>query len=435
MNLKTLKQLFTYKDLRKRFLTVMFFMVLFRILAHVPVPVGDADRLRLFLESLFDNNRLLAFVDLFSGGALTNFSIISVGLSAYITASIVMQLLVFVIPALKEMQKEGEAGRQKVNQYTRLLSVPFALGQSVATLFLIRRLAVQVGQTDIIGNPSLAEWGMMVTALTAGSILLMWLGELISEKGIGNGISLLIFAGIVAQLPSMAGQYFSLLQSGEGQLSSLFLFAGVAAVLIFFVVKLNEGQRTLTVSYAKRVRGSRAYGGVESVLPIRVLTAGVVPIIFAVAILAVPTFLGQLFAEAQSAMLSNLAANLTLWFSPQHMVYSVTYFVLVVAFTYFYTNVVFNAKEIAENIQKQGGFIGGIRPGKQTAQYLRRIVNRVTFFGAISLGVIAILPFIGERLTGSSFLTFGGTGLLIVVSVAIETLRQVESQAITSSYS
>jgi preprotein translocase subunit SecY len=435
MNRKILKQLFVNPDLRRRFLTVLLFMFLFRVLAHIPVPVGDPQRLILFLETLFDSNRLLAFVDLFSGGALTNFSIISVGLSAYITASIVMQLLVFLIPALKETQKEGESGRQKINQYTRLLSVPFAIGQSIATIFLIKRLAVQVGQTDIIGDPTITQWALMITALTGGSLLLMWIGELISEKGIGNGISLLIFAGIVAQLPSLGGQYFSLIQSGQGQITTLLLFLAAGLLTIYCIVKLNEGQRTLTVSYAKRVRGSRAYGGVESILPIRVLTAGVVPIIFAVAILAVPTFFAQLFSGAQSVWLASLAANLTLWFDPQHTVYSVVYFLLVVAFTYFYTGVVFNAKEIAENIQKQGGFIAGIRPGAQTAKYLRKILNRITLFGALSLGLIAILPFIGERITGSSFLTFGGTGLLIVVSVAIETLRQLESQVITSSYS
>lgn len=434
MNWHSLKQLYTNKDLRKRILIVLGLLVLFRLLAHVPVPIGDTATLTDFLRNLFNSNRLLAFVDLFSGGALTNFSIILMGLGPYINASIIMQLATQIVPKLKELQKEGEQGRQKINQYTRLLALPLAIGQSIGTIFFIKRLALQVGQTDIIGSPSISQWFLMITVITGGSMLLMWLGEIISEQGVGNGISLLIFAGIISRLPSQFGQAFSLIKTDSAKITTIAGFAIAALVAIYFVVKLNEGQRTLKVSYAKRVQGARSYGGVESILPIRVLTAGVVPIIFAVAFLSVPTFFGQLFVNAHSAWLSGFAHNLTTWFQPNQTVYSVTYFVLVIAFTYFYTSVVFNTEDIAENLQKQGGFIAGIRPGKQTAEFLRKIVNRITLFGALSLGVIAILPFIGERLTGSSFLTFGGTGLLIVVSVAIETIRQLESQAITSAY-
>jgi preprotein translocase subunit SecY len=345
-----------------------------------------------------------------------------------------MQLATQIMPKLKELQKEGEQGRQKINQYTRLLALPLAIGQSIGTIFFIKRLSVQVGQTDIIGSPTLAQWVLMITVITAGSMLLMWLGELISERGVGNGISLLIFAGIIARLPATAGQAFSLLRSDSAKITTVIAFTLAAVAAIYFVVKLNEGQRTLNVSYAKRVQGARSYGGVQSILPIRVLTAGVVPIIFAVAFLSVPTFLGQLFSNANSAWLANLAHNLTIWFQPNQTIYTVAYFVLVIAFTFFYTGVVFNTDDIAENLQKQGGFIAGIRPGKHTAEYLRKIVGRVTLFGALSLGLLAVLPFVGERLTGSTFLTFGGTGLLIVVSVAIETIRQLESQAITSAY-
>lgn len=434
MNLKTIKTLFKTKDIRKKILAVLIVLIIFRILAHIPVPIGDPATLTDFLRTLFDSNRLLAFVDLFSGGALTNFSIVLMGLGPYINASIIMQLMTQIVPKLKELQKEGEQGRQKINQYTRLLTLPLAIGQSIGMIFFIKRLAIQVGQTDIIGSPSIAQWLLMVTVITGGSILLMWLGEIISEKGIGNGISLLIFAGIIAQLPGVFGQAFALVQSDPGKFLTVLGFAAAALLIIYFIVKLNEGQRTITVSYAKRIQGARSYGGVESMLPIRVLTAGVVPIIFAVAFLSVPTFFGQLFTNSQTVWLSNFAQDLSVWFQPTHIVYTVVYFVLVVAFTYFYTGVVFNTNDIAENLQKQGGFIPGIRPGKQTSEYLRSIVNRITLFGAFSLGIIAILPFIGERITGSQFLTFGGTGLLIVVSVAIESLRQLESQAITSTY-
>lgn len=434
MNWKALKTLFRSKEVRRRILAVVIIIVIFRLLSHVPVPIGQPAVLSDFLRNLFNSSRLLAFVDLFSGGALTRFSIVLMGLGPFINASIIIQLFTQISPKFKELQKEGEQGRHKINQYTRLLALPLAIGQAVGTVFFIKRLAIQVSQTDIIGNPSLYQWVLMVAVMVGGSMLLMWLGELISEKGIGNGISLLIFAGIVSQLPGMAGQYINLVKTDSGKVISLAIFAAAAALITYLIVKLNEGQRELKVSYAKRVKGASAYGGVESMLPIRVLTAGVVPIIFAVAFLSVPTFIGQLFSNADIAWLSQLAQNLTTWFQPNTLIYSITYFVLVVAFTYFYTGVVFDTKEIAENLQKQGGFLGGIRPGQQTANFLRKVVNRITLFGALSLGLIAILPFIGERITGSTFLTFGGTGLLIVVSVAIETLRHLEAQAITTAY-
>lgn len=434
MNWRTIKLSFINRDIRKHILVVFGLIIISRFLAHIPVPIGDTATLTDFLRNLFNSSRLFSFVDLFSGGAITNFSIILVGLSPYITASIVLQLGQQIVPRLKELQKEGEQGRQKITMYTRWLTLPLAVAQSIGTVFIIRRLSVQVSQIDIIGSPSISQWIIMISVLTGGALLMMWLGELISEQGVGNGISLLIFASIIARLPSVAGQAFELVRNDPAKIMSTLGFIAAALVVIYLIVKLNEGQRTLKVSYAKRIRGARAYGGVESILPIRVLTAGVIPIIFAVAFLSVPTFLGQLFTNAKTAWIAGFANNLTVWFQPNHLAYAITYFVLVIAFTYFYTNVVFNTKDIAENLQKQGGFLPGIRPGNQTAQYLRAIVNRITLFGALSLGIIAILPFVGERITGSTFLTFGGTGLLIIVSVAIETLRQLESQAVTSSY-
>ena len=428
------KQLFTNPEIRKKLLAVFFIVLLFRVLAHIPIPIADAATLSNFLQDLLQTNRFFGLIDLFSGGTIANFSIALLGLIPYINASIIMQLMTQVSPKIKNLkQNEGEEGRRKINQYTRYLTLPLAMGQAVGTIFFIRQLAIDVGQVDIIGSPSLVEWFVMVTTITAGSMLLMWLGELISEKGIGNGISILIASSIIAQLPGIFSQAITLIETTPEQAGQVFIFAGAALVTTYVIVKLNEAQRAVKISYAKRTQRS-GYGGVESELPIRLLTAGVIPIIFAVAFLSVPTFAGQLFANANSEFLQNLATNLTVWFDPSNIVYAITYFLLVVAFTFFYTSIIFNPKDIAENLQKQGGFIPGIRPGSQTEDYIRRIVNRVTLFGAISLGVIAILPFIGERLTGSELLTFGGTGLLIVVSVGVQTMRQLDSQLINATY-
>lgn len=429
-----LKQLIVNREIRNKILAVFFIIFLFRVLAHIPIPISDAAALSSFLEDLLSSNRLFGLVDLFSGGTVANFSIAMLGLIPYINASIIMQLMTQVSPKIKNLkQNEGEEGQRKINQYTRYLTLPLAAGQSVGTIFFIRQLAQDVGGVDIIGSPSLDEWFIMVTTITAGSMLLMWLGELISEKGIGNGISILIAASIIAQLPGVFSQAVSVLEGDPQQAGQIIIFALAALVTTYLIVKLNEAQRTVKVSYAKRSQRS-GYGGVESELPIRLLTAGVIPIIFAVAFLTVPTFVGQIFANAENEMLANFATNLTIWFDPTSMIYAATYFLLVVAFTFFYTGIVFNPKDIAENLQKQGGFIPGIRPGQQTEDYLRRIINRLTLFGAISLGVIALLPFIGERLTGSEMLTFGGTGLLIVVSVGVQTMRQLDAQLINISY-
>lgn len=428
-----IKQILFDPDLRKKLLSVFFIIMLFRVMAHVPIPIADAATLSNFLEDLLSSNRLFGLIDLFSGGAVANFSIVLMGLGPYINASIIIQMMTQVIPKLSELKKEGEEGRRKINQYTRYLTLPLAIGQSIGTVFFIRQLAIQVGQTDIIGTPGLAEWAVMITVMTGGSMMLMWLGEIISEKGVGNGISILIAASIIAQLPGIVGQALATLASDYTQFLTIAAFTLASLLITYIIVKLNEAQRTVKVSYAKRMQ-MRGYGGVESELPIRLLTAGVIPIIFAVAFLAVPSFIGQIFANAEAAWLAQFATNMTVWFDPSNPIYAVTYFLLVIMFTYFYTGFAFNSKDIAENLQKQGGFIPGIRPGKQTEEYLRRIVNRITLFGSISLGMIAVLPFIGEILTGSQFLTFGGTGLLIVVSVAIQTMRQLEAQFINVTY-
>lgn len=434
MNLSMFGQIFRSRDLRRRVLTVLGLLVIFRLLAHVPVPVPDNAALANFLRTLFASNKVLGFADVFSGGALANFSIIMMGVGPYINASIIIQLLTQVIPRLESLNKEGEMGRRKLNQYTRLLTLPLALVQSFGMVLLVQQTSLRVANLDVIGHPNFWQWALMVSTITAGTMLLMWIGEIITEKGIGNGISLIIFCGIVSRLPTSVSQLGSLTSGDTSKIVTLVLFLIAVLGVIAFIVLLNEGTRNIPVSYAKRTRGDRVYAGVDTHLPIRVITAGVIPIIFALAFLSVPGLLGQLLTNAKTAWVAHFAQNLTVWFSPNGWIYAVTYFVLVVGFTYFYTSVVFNHKDIAENLQKQGGFIPGIRPGNQTSNYLKRVVNRITLAGAVGLGIVAVLPFIAQSLTNSQVLTVGGTGLLIVVSVAIETLKQLEAQIITTSY-
>ena len=434
MNPAALKQVYRSPELRKRIGVVIGLLIVFRLLAHVPVPVPDNAALATFLRSIFQSNKLLGFADLFSGGALTNFSIIMMGVGPFINASIIIQLLTQVIPRLEALSKEGEAGRKQINQYTRFLTLPLALIQSFGMILLVEQTSKQATGQNLIGHPSILQWIFMMFTITAGTMLLMWIGEIITEKGVGNGISLIIFCGIVARIPTSASQFGSLASADTGKLFTLVLYLVMTLAVIFFVVMLNEGTRNVPVSYARRVRGNREYAGVDTHLPLRVITAGVIPIIFAIAFLAVPGLVGQLFQNAKTHWVASFAHALTNIFSTTSPWYAVAYFVLVVGFTYFYTFVVFNPKDIAENLQKQGGFIPGIRPGGQTAEYLRRVVNRITLAGAVGLGLIAVLPFLVQGFTKTQVLTIGGTGLLIVVSVAIETLKQLEAQAITVSY-
>lgn len=434
MNLGTLRTAWRTTELRNRILTVIGILVLFRLLSYVPVPVPDNAALQTFLKSLFGSSQLLGFADLFSGGALGRFSIVMMGLGPYINASIIVQLLTKVIPHLESLSKEGESGRRKINQYTRLLTLPLAFVQSIGMVVLIRQTSIQTTQTDVIGHPNPFQYVLMVLTITAGSILLMWMGELITEKGVGNGISLLILAGIVAEMPTAATQLLSLAANDTGKIIQLVLFGGATLVVIYALVMLNEGQRSIPVSYARRTRGNRIYAGVDTYLPIRLITAGVIPIIFALAFLSVPSFMGNILVGAKSPWLISFSHWLTAFFAPSSATYATTYFLLVVVFTYFYTSIIFNTKDIAENIQKQGGFIPGIRPGRETAAYLGKVVSRLTLIGSISLGLIAVLPFIVEGFTKTQVLTLGGTGLLIVVTVALETLKQLESRAITTSY-
>lgn len=413
-------------ELRKKILIVLSLLIVFRISAIIPVP-GIA---RESLHSLFAGNQLFSLLDIFSGGGLSNLSVVMLGVGPYITASIVMQLLTMIVPSLEEMQKEeGEAGRRKINQWTRLLTVPLAALQGFGFLNLLQR-----GQAGASGALiSFTPWEMIVTLVTisAGTIFLMWLGELITEQGIGNGISLIIFMGIVGRLPSIISR--TVTTWSPDLLMTYLAFAAVSVVVVAGVVIITEGQRSIPVSYAKRVRGNRMFGGVSTHLPLRVNQAGVIPIIFALSIMLFPGVIANFLLGVNNAWVAAAAARVVGAFQNQ-LFYGLLYFVLVVAFTYFYTSVTFDPKQISENVQKQGGFIPGIRPGRQTTLFLQYVVNRITLTGAFFLGAIAVLPLILQAVTGLSTLTIGGTALLIVVSVVLETMKQVESQLTMREY-
>lgn len=413
------------KDLRNKILIVLALLLTTRILAHVPIPGVDIGA----LKSFFEQNQFLNLLDIFSGGGLTNFSIAMIGVGPYITASIIMQLLTIIVPSLGELQKEsGEAGRATINRYTRWLSIPLAALQGFGTI----RLLQSQGGAAVLGAFTPFQWFLTLLAITAGSMLVMWIGEIISEYGIGNGISLIIFAGIVARLPASIQSLIKLYDPSK--LPTILGFIAVGLIVIAAVVLVTEAQRNVAVSYAKRIRGDKLFGGVNTHLPLRLNQAGVIPIIFAISVMLFPAMIAQFFVNAKTAVIANYAQKIIDLFQSQGLFYGITYFVLVVAFTYFYTAVVFNPDEVAENIQKNGGFIPGLRPGKQTADYLYSVLNRITLPGSIFLGLIAVLPFLLQKWTGTQALTFGGTGLLIVVSVVIETIKQIEAQLTMHDY-
>ncbi|MDO8425384.1 MAG: preprotein translocase subunit SecY [bacterium] len=419
------KALWKVKDIRNAILFVLGMLALFRLLAHIPVPGVDVDA----LQSFFASNAILGLLNVFSGGTMENFSIVALGVAPYITASIIFQLLGMVVPAIEELQKEGEYGRRKMNQYTRLLSVPLAILQGFGLITLIRQ-----SNANILPDLGMAQTLLLLATVTAGTVFLMWIGELISEKHVGNGISLMIFAGIVSSLPRAIQQ--TALTVDASRLVQLILFVILAIATVIGVVALTEAQRNIPVSYARQVRGARMMGGLNTHLPLRVNMAGVIPIIFAISIILFPPLIGQFLIHAKTAWIAGLAeATITLF--QNQVFYGVLYFLLVFIFTYFYTAVVFHPQQIAENLQKQGGFIPGIRPGRATAEYLQFVTNRIIFVGAAALGFIAILPLITQPLVpGSTQLTtiVGGTSLLIIVSVVIESVKQVGSQLTMREY-
>ncbi len=462
MNWKVIWRSMGHADMRKRIFVVLGILLVFRILAHIPVPLSDPQTLKQVLNNLFSSQntpQLLSFINVLSGGALANFSIMIAGLGPYINASIIMQLLTKAIPKLEALQKEGEYGQKKINQMTRVLTFPLAILQSIGAIYLVRQSAQQIGGIgDITAHTSLLQWVLMVAALTGGSMMLMWLGEQVTEQSVGNGISLLITVGIVSSLPGAVANVWSGVFDGHSHWSVwgwslpvnkgglVFALIMLAAVLVvtWFVVMINEASRRITVNYAKRVQGNRTYGGVTTVLPVKLITAGVVPIIFAVAFLSVPPFVGQLLSNNHNHHWAHWGQNLVSWFQAptsasfakggwEPFIYPLAYFFLVFLFTFFYTSITFNSKEIAENLQKQGGFIEGVRSGHTTEKYLSKTVNRLTLFGAVALGLLAMAPIIAQAFMSTS-VAIQGTSVLILVAVSLETLRAIESRALMVTY-
>ncbi len=414
-------QIFKVKDLRNKILTVLGLLVAYRVLAAIPIPGVNAQA----LQNYFNSNQLLGFLNFFSGGGLATLSVVMLGVGPYITATIVMQLMTIIFPSMKEMYYEdGARGQAKFNQYSRLLTVPFAFIQSFGFL----KLLISQG---VIPQPALFSMLRNVIVITAGSMIAMWLGELISEEKVGNGISLIILAGIISRVPSAFG---IAVESYTPQLlTSYLLFIVVGVLLIAGIVYLNEGERKIPIAYARRVRGNKMYGGSSSYLPLKVNSAGMIPLIFAISVLLFPQFLAQiviLFSQKWGMAISNFAQG----FIANQLYYGIFYFLLVFAFTYFYTAITFNPEEVAKNLQRSGGFVPGIRPGDNTEAYFKDIVNRITLWGAIFLGLVAVLPILVQSFTGLSVMTISGTALLIVVAVALETMRMVDSQLTVREY-
>ena len=421
MWLYKIKKVFKDSDLRKKIFLALFGLIVFRLGANIPIPGIDADRLSAFLSG----NQFFGLLNIFSGGGLSNLSLFMLGVGPYITATIIMQLFTMVFPRLKEMYSEdGEAGRTKFNQYARLLTVPLAVLQAFALLTLLTKQGV-------IGALSPLETVTNIIVVTAGSILLMWIGELITDLGIGNGVSLLIFSGIVASLPTYVQQIIFTFEPTQLPIVIASLVVGV--VVIYGVVIVTEAERPIPISYAKQIRGSRMYGGASTHLPIRVNQAGVIPIIFALSILLFPQLIGSFLASSSNAILIVISKMLAV-FNNNLLLYGSLYFVLVFLFSYFYTAVTFDPESISTNLQKSGAFVPGIRPGPSTAQYIGHVVNRVTLLGAGFLGAVAVLPLVMQSATGITALAIGGTGLLIVVSVVLETIKLINSQITMREY-
>lgn len=405
-------------EIRRKLLITAGVLVVFRLAAHIPAAGID----RTSLQNLFSGNALLSLLDVFSGGTLANFSIMALGLTPYINASIIMQLMSYVIPSLEELSKEGEYGQEKINQYTRYLTVPLAIMQSFGMYTLLR------SQGIITGLDPLSLVALLVT-MTTGSVLAVWLGDLITEYGISNGVSLLIFAGIVARLPVTVSQ--SLVVVNSQDYLKIGIFAGLSLLIIGLIVFMNEATRQIPINYARRL-GRQTLGA--SYLPLRLNQAGVIPIIFAVSLVLMPSLISQFLAGVPNLKVAQLATKIATSFNPQSALYNVVYFLLVFGFTYFYTTVVFNPEKIAENLQKSGGYIPGIRPGKQTEKYLSAILNKITLVGAAFLGFIAVLPSFFQNTIGVQNLAIGGTGILIVVSVVLEVTREMEAQLVMKRY-
>lgn len=425
MNMLT--KIWQHHDLRNRILLTLGLLLVVRILAFIPMPGVNLAQLR----SFFAQNQIFGLLNLFSGGTMQNFSVILMGVGPYITSSIIFQLLAVVIPSLEALQKEGEYGKQKINQYTRYLTVPLSFLQAFAMINLLK-------SQGVVTHFSPLTLLVILLTTTAGTIFLMWLGEIITEKGIGNGTSLIITVGIIAGIPTNFRNTLALITAGNtidnATIYGLIGFAVIAVIAVALIVLMNEGERKIPVAYARRVRGGgSSYGSVQTHLPLKVNTAGVVPIIFALSILVFPSILAQFFTTAKTPWISH-AATAVYNFIQNQTYYSIFYFIFVIAFTYFYTFIIFQPQQIAENLQKQGGFVPGVRPGKETADYIGTILNRITLTGSIFLGVIALLPFLIQNITHIQTIAISGTSILIMVSVVLETMRQLQAQLLTRTY-
>ncbi|MBL7141735.1 preprotein translocase subunit SecY [Patescibacteria group bacterium] len=417
-----IKRIWQIKDLRNSLLFVMGMLVIFRIAAHIPIPGVNIANLRDF----FSRNEMLGMLNILSGGAMANFSLVAMGVAPYITASIIMQLLTMIVPRLEELSKEGASGRQKINQYARLLTVPLAALQSYGMIMIFR----QSSQPII---PVMSTFGLInvLTVMMAGTIFLMWIGELITEKKIGNGISLIIFAGIVERVPISVQQ--TIVTFSKEQIVNLLVLVILALITIAGVVIITEGQRNIPVTYARRIRGHRMYGGTDTYLPLRVNQAGMIPIIFAISIVLFPGLIGQLMSRSGSVFVAKFG-QILMSITQNQLIYGLLYFGLVVAFTYFYTSIIFHPTQIAEHLQKQGGFVPGLRPGQPTSNYLSTVSGRIMLAGALSLGLIAVLPIITQNVFKLTAFVVGGAAILIVVSVVLETVKQIQAQISMHEY-
>jgi preprotein translocase subunit SecY len=416
-----IKLIWTDKILRKRVLFVFFALIIFRLLAAIPIPGVDTAQLNQFLN----NNQFFGILNIFSGGGLSNLSIIMLGVGPYITGSIIMQLLTIMVPALKKIyHEEGEAGRKKFAQYGRLLTVPLAAVQGFSLLYILEKENILVNLTtfDRITN---------LFIVIAGSVLLMWIGELVSEFGIGNGVSLIIFAGIVSRLPAWVSQH--IFTFDISQLPLYVVFAVVGVLILAGIVLVTEAERPIPVTYAKRVRGAKMYGGGSTYIPLRVNQAGVIPIIFALSILLFPQMIGAFLSRYSNVVLSKIS-HVLIGFTQTSVLYAVLYFIFVFLFTYFYTAVTFDPEALSENLQKNGAFIPGIRPGVSTSSYISNVLNRITLLGASFLGIVAILPLVMQFITGNTSFALGGTSILIVVSVVLDLMKKVDAQVSMREY-
>ncbi|TAK20069.1 MAG: preprotein translocase subunit SecY [Chloroflexota bacterium] len=421
--LAALQSAWSLPDVRRKLLFTAAMLIIFRFVAHIPVPGVDPVRLAQFFQS----NQLAGMLDLFSGGALTNFSVAAMGVYPYITASIIMQLLQPLIPQLEELAKEGEGGRARINVYTHILTIPLAALQGYGTGALLQSSGVLTDFGFGPGSNILGTIAILI-AMTAGTVLLVWLGELITENGIGNGVSVLIFGGIVSQLPQIVAR--GLIGTGAIAAFVVFLVLGVGTVTA--IVVIQEAQRRVPVQYAKRIRGSRLVGGQSTHIPLRVNSAGMIPLIFAMSIMLFPGTIASYFITG-TGFVADAARFVYTIFQTSSPLYWILFFMLVVGFTFFYTMVIFQQQNLAETLQRHGGFIPGIRPGRPTAEYLNRVLFRITWLGAIFLGLVAVLPFIGQIFLGQT-LTLSSTGLLIVVGVVLDTMKQLEAQMLMRNY-